>query len=177
MPTFLEEFEAEFGLPSDRWCVEQWKHVALSGCKAADLLEAEVRQGDALIQQALSMLENEQAKNLRLKEMLDDAAVMTLSRRGGRPRKPQTLARLLTQKRKPGRPEKVLVPELGFTVTDDAAELHRRVEQIKSELNIKKDTDALQVFHKSVKSALERERLVGADAKLLSRHRKRIAKS
>jgi len=177
MPTFLEEFEADIGIPSDQWSLEQWRQVALGGCKAADLLDAEVRRGDALIQQALSLLENERTKNLRLKEMLDDAALMTLSRRGGRPRKPQTLARLLTQKRKPGRPEKVLVPELGFTVTDDAAELHRRVEQIKSELNIKKDTDALRLFHAQTGLLRDTEKRVAADAKLLSKHRKKIAKS
>lgn len=177
MPTFLEEFEADIGIPSDQWSLEQWRQVALGGCKAADLLDAEVRRGDALIQQALSLLENEQAKNFRLIKMLDDAVVRILSKRGGRPRKQNVLARLLTQKRKPGRPQKVLLPDLGFTVADDSAELYRRVELIKNEMNIKKDTDALRIFYESVRPVREREKLVAADAKLLSKHRKKIAKS
>ena len=175
MPTFLEEFEAEIGIPSDQWSLEQWRQVALGGCKAADSLETEVREGEVLIRQALTLLEDEQAKTKKLKQMLDDAALMIQAKRGGRPRKPQALARLLA--RKPGRPKKVLVPEQGFTVADDAAELYRRVERIKNERNIKKDTDALRVFHEQVRPVREREKLVAADTKLLSKHRKKVAKS
>lgn len=175
MPTFFEEFEEGIGIPSDQWSLEQWKQAALGGCKAADLLEAELQRSETLVQQALCLLENEQAKANKLKQLLDDAVRMTQPKRTGRPRKPLTLARLAA--RKPGRPQKLLVPEQCFTVADDSAELYRRIERIKNERNIKKDTDALQVFHEQVRSVREREKLIAADAKLLSKHRKKIAKS
>lgn len=178
MPTFLEEFQAEFGVSCDQWTLEQWKQAALDGCKAADLLEEEALQREGVIQKTLDLLIAEQVKSNKLRKMLDEAVVRLQGRPRGRPRKGNALARLLVKKlvkkRPPGRPHKVLDQESGFTLADDSAELYRRVERIKSERKISKDTEALRIFHQSVKSKRERDRLVSADAKLLSKHRKKI---
>lgn len=177
MPTFLEEFQAEFGVSCDQWTLEQWKQAALDGCKAADLLEEEALQREGVIQKTLDLLIAEQVKSNKLRKMLDEAVVRLQGRPRSRPRKGNALARLLVKKRPPGRPHKVLDQESGFTLADDSAELYRRVERIKSERKISKDTEALRIFHQSVKSKRERDRLVSADAKLLSKHRKKIEKS
>lgn len=174
MPTFLEEFQAEFGVSCDQWTLEQWKQAALDGCKAADLLEEEALQREGVIQKTLDLLIAEQVKSNKLRKMLDEAVARLQGRPRGRPRKGNALARLLVKKRPPGRPHKVLDQESGFTLADDSAELYRRVERIKSERKISKDTEALRIFHQSVKSKRERDRLVSADAKLLSKHRKKI---
>lgn len=177
MPTFLEEFQAEFGVSCDQWTLEQWKQAALDGCKAADLLEEEALQREGVIQKTLDLLIAEQVKSNKLRKMLDEAVVRLQGRPRSRPRKGNALARLLVKKRPPGRPHKVLDHESGFTLADGTAELYRRVERIKSEHKISKDTEALRIFHQSVKSKRERDRLVSADAKLLSKHRKKIEKS
>lgn len=174
MPTFLEEFQAEFGVSCDQWNLEQWKQAALDGCKAADLLEEEALQREVVIQKTLDLLRAEQAKSNKLREMLDEVIARLQGRPRGRPRKGSALARLLVRKRPSGRPHKMLDHESGFTLADGTAELYRRIVRIKSEHNISKDTDALRIFYRSVKPVRERERLVSADAKLLSKHRKKI---
>lgn len=178
MKSFLQEFEAEFGVLSHQWSLEQWKKAAIGGCKAADLLEAEAKEQKIIIQKTLSQLDAEHAKSERLRHLLESAVTRILAKRGGRPRKPKYLASLLSvRKRPPGRPKKIIDPQTGFTREDDAAELYRWVEHIKSEHKISKDTDALRLLWKCVRLPLrQHEKHVAADAKLLSWYRKKFAK-
>ena len=101
-------------------------------------------------------------------------------RRIGAPRKPKKpiSALALLCKRKRGRPKKENAEEgsiWAYTNVDLARDLQHRVDLIKTEQGIKTDKAALTILYKKL-PLQKRTRLIEYDAKLLSRHRKLIAK-
>jgi hypothetical protein len=165
----LKELEQDFGKPRKEWSLEEWKQAAIGN----STLRA---SADVLIQ----LLEEQVAIFKEYTQHLETRIAQLEKRRIGAPRKPKKpiSALALLCKRKRGRPTKKYTFEGGlisYTNLDYARDLRHVVDGIKARRNIKTDTEALAIIYKTV-PLRKRTPLIEYDAKLLSKHRKLIAK-
>lgn len=169
MSDILKELEQDFGKPRKEWSLEEWKQAAIGN----STLRA---SADVIIQ----LLEEQVAIFKEYTQHLETRIAQLEKRRVGAPRKPKkTLGVLaLYSKRKRGRPKKENAEEgsiWAYTNVDLARDLRHRVDLIKTEQGIKTDKAALTILYKKL-PLQKRTRLIEYDAKLLSKHRKLIAK-
>jgi len=169
----LKELEQDFGKPRKEWSLEEWKQAAIGNSVLLDTaneltntleeLLATYREYTSRLETELTRLENRQVG------------------RPSKPKKMQFSALALYDKqlkRKRGRPTKKYTFEGGlisYTNLDYARDLRHVVDGIKARRNIKTDTEALAIIYKTV-PLRKRTPLIEYDAKLLSKHRKLIAK-
>ena len=169
MSDILKELEQDFGKPRKEWSLEEWKQAAIGN----STLRA---SADVIIQ----LLEEQVAIFKEYTQHLETRIAQLENRRIGRPRElKKTLGALaLYSKRKRGRPKKENAEEgsiWAYTNVDLARDLQHRVDLIKTEQGIKTDKAALTILYKKL-PLQKRTRLIEYNAKLLSKHRKLIAK-
>ena len=165
MSDILKELEQDFGKPRKEWSLEEWKQAAIGN----STLRA---SADVLIQ----LLEEQVAIFKEYTQHLETRIAQLEKRRVGAPRKPRIPRCALTRKR--GRPKKDNAEKgsiWAYTNVDYARDLRHVVDGIKARRNIKTDTEALAIIYKTV-PLRKRTPLIEYDAKLLSKHRKLIAK-
>ena len=171
MSDILKELEQDFGKPRKEWSLEEWKQAAIGN----STLRA---SADVIIQ----LLEEQVAIFKEYTQHLETRIAQLEKRRIGAPRKPKKpiSALALLCKRKRGRPKKENAYEyeeklVSYTNVDYARSLRHVVDGIKARRDIKTDTEALDILYKTV-PLRKRTRLIEYNAKLLSKHRKLIAK-
>ena len=169
MSDILKELEQDFGKPRKEWSLEEWKQAAIGN----STLRA---SADVIIQ----LLEEQVAIFKEYTQHLETRIAQLENRRIGRPRElKKTLGALaLYNKSKRGRPKNNYADKgsiWAYTNEDLARDLRHRVDLIKTEHWIKTDKAALTFLYKKL-PLRTRTRLIEYDAKLLSKHRKSIAK-
>ena len=166
----LAELEQDFGKPCKEWSLEEWKQAAVGNSLLLDTSN-----------ELINALQEILALNKENTQHLETRIAQLENRRIGRPVKPKKMSfsvLALYSKRKRGRPKKENAEEgsiWAYTNVDLARDLQHRVDLIKTEQGIKKDKAALTILYKKL-PLRTRTRLIEYDAKLLSRHRKLIAK-
>ena len=165
MSDILKELEQDFGKPRKEWSLEEWKQAAIGN----STLRA---SADVIIQ----LLEEQVAIFKEYTQHLETRIAQLEKRRIGAPRKPRIPRCALARKR--GRPKNNYADKgsiWAYTNEDLARDLRHRVDLIKTEHWIKTDKAALTFLYKKL-PLRTRTRLIEYDAKLLSKHRKSIAK-
>ena len=165
MSDILKELEQDFGKPRKEWSLEEWKQAAIGN----STLRA---SADVIIQ----LLEEQVAIFKEYTQHLETRIAQLEKRRIGAPRKPRIPRCALARKR--GRPKNDNAEKgsiWAYTNEDLARDLRHRVDLIKTEHWIKTDKAALTFLYKKL-PLRTRTRLIEYDAKLLSKHRKSIAK-
>ena len=166
----LAELEQDFGKPCKEWSLEEWKQAAVGNSLLLDTSN-----------ELINALQEILALNKENTQHLETRIAQLENRRIGRPVKPKKMSfsvLALYSKRKRGRPKKENAEEgsiWAYTNVDLARDLQHRVDLIKTEQGIKTDKAALTILYKKL-PLQKRTRLIEYDAKLLSRHRKLIAK-
>jgi len=166
----LAELEQDFGKPCKEWSLEEWKQAAIGNSMLLDT----TNELTNTLQELLALYEKKT-------QHLETRITQLENRRVGRPVKPKKMSfsvLALYSKRKRGRPKKENAEEgsiWAYTNVDLARDLRHRVDLIKTEQGIKTDKAALTILYKKL-PLQKRTRLIEYDAKLLSKHRKLIAK-
>ena len=165
----LAELEQDFGKPRKEWSLEEWKQAAVGNSLLLDTSN-----------ELINALQEILALNKENTQHLETRIAQLENRRIGRPRElKKTLGALaLYNKSKRGRPKNNYADKgsiWAYTNEDLARDLRHRVDLIKTEHWIKTDKAALTFLYKKL-PLRTRTRLIEYDAKLLSKHRKLIAK-
>jgi len=161
----LKELEQDFGKPRKEWSLEEWKQAAIGNSVLLDTAN-----------ELTNTLEELLATYREYTSRLEMELTRFEKRRVGAPRKPRIPRCALARKR--GRPKNDNAEKgsiWAYTNVDYARDLRHVVDGIKARRNIKTDSGALAILYKTV-PLQKRTHLIEYAAKLLSKHRKLIAK-